>query len=73
MLKDQNSKCNICGKKESRKNRYGGVSRLSIDHNHKTKKVRSLLCSRCNAGLGFFNDDTQLLEKALKYLKDYNN
>jgi hypothetical protein len=40
-----------------------------IDHCHKSGKVRGLLCRRCNTGIGFFDDDTTLLESAIKYLK----
>lgn len=41
-----------------------------IDHNHKTGKVRGLLCSLCNSGLGYFKDNPSLLYYALEYLKD---
>lgn len=40
-----------------------------IDHDHKTGKVRGLLCVNCNQGLGHFGDDTKLMTKAIKYLK----
>lgn len=39
----QNGKCAICGKDEKE-----FTKRLSVDHNHRTKKVRGLLCFRCN-------------------------
>jgi len=68
LLKSQNGVCAICGRAETRKNRYGGTCQLHIDHDHKTKKVRGLLCSKCNAGLGLFNDDIKLLKRAIKYL-----
>ena len=43
--------------------------RLSVDHCHTTGTIRGLLCSSCNHGLGRFRDNTELLEKAIKYLK----
>jgi len=43
---------------------------LRVDHCHSTRKVRAVLCNHCNSGLGFFRDDTRLLENAIKYL-DY--
>lgn len=43
---------------------------LVIDHNHKTKKVRGLLCSTCNTGLGFFRDIPDLLDAAIEYLDE---
>ncbi len=42
---------------------------LSIDHCHKTGKVRGLLCRDCNRGLGFFKDSQIGLQKALAYLQ----
>lgn len=40
----------------------------NIDHCHKSGKVRGLLCSHCNKGLGFFKDSTLKLLKAIIYL-----
>lgn len=45
---------------------------LHIDHNHKTGKIRGLLCSNHNTGLGMFNDNIELLENAIEYLKIHN-
>jgi len=45
------------------------VKRLVIDHCHKTIKIRGLLCTTCNAGIGQFKDDIELLAKAIAYLK----
>lgn len=41
---------------------------INIDHDHKTSKVRGLLCSNCNRGLGMFKDDIKLLKFARIYL-----
>jgi hypothetical protein len=38
---------------------------LSVDHDHKTGKVRGLLCMRCNAELAWLEEHR---EEALAYL-----
>lgn len=61
MLKDQNRKCKICGKQ----------IKLVIDHNHKTGKVRGLLCARCNHMLGHARDNPLILRAGAIYLENY--
>src|SRR5579864_7604253 len=47
---NQNNKCFICGKNPTPcKNSPG---RLSVDHNHSTGQIRSLICRNCNAVIG---------------------
>lgn len=43
---------------------------LAVDHCHKTKKVRGLLCSPCNTGLGFAKDNIEILKNMIVYLKE---
>lgn len=64
----QNGLCAICRKtaKENKK-------RLSIDHCHITKKVRGLLCYRCNTGLASFKDNLEILKQAVIYLEAIAN
>lgn len=50
IYKEQKGCCAICGVAESRVSK----NRLNIDHDHKTGKVRGLLCNVCNIGLGFY-------------------
>ena len=65
ILKAQHGVCAICNRPESKKRRDGSVFDLAIDHDHKTGKVRGLLCARCNSMLGWFekhsNDAAQYL------------
>jgi len=68
MFSSQNGVCAICGKPETQENRYG-MRRLSVDHDHKTKGVRGLLCAKCNSVLGFVEDDVTILQSAIKYLE----
>lgn len=58
----QNNVCAICNKP----NRNG--ARLCVDHDHKTQKIRGLLCTNCNSLLGLANDDTLIFENAIKYI-----
>ncbi len=58
----QNNVCAICKEPEVRKRR------LSVDHCHKTGKVRGLLCDRCNNGIARFDDNVEVLKRAIKYL-----
>lgn len=44
---------------------------LGVDHNHKTNKVRRLLCGSCNRGIGLLRDSPELCEMAAAYLKEY--
>lgn len=72
ILEKQNGVCAICGCNNNHKsNPKGDIDRLSVDHNHQTGKVRGLLCSRCNFGIGQFNDDPTLLISAIDYLLGY--
>jgi hypothetical protein len=63
LLKQQNFSCAICHKHENQINR-----KLAVDHCHKTGKVRGLLCSNCNTGIGNLRDSTYLLFKSICYL-----
>lgn len=67
MLKTQNGLCGSCRQKETWLYK-GKVRRLSVDHDHRTGRVRELLCRRCNWLLGLVNDDVLLLWAAIRYL-----
>lgn len=69
MFKEQNGSCAICKKPETMKHQNGVVRHLAVDHCHKTGKVRGLLCSAHNRGIGYFGDNIEMLEKAIEYLK----
>lgn len=68
-LKQQENKCNICKKEETKKTLTGEIQKLSIDHCHTTGKFRGLLCDSCNIGLGKFKDNIEFLKNAIKHLK----
>lgn len=55
--------CGICRRAEP--GRRGWV----VDHDHATGRVRGVLCTRCNTGLGGLGDSIEGLTAALDYLK----
>jgi len=63
MFEEQHGCCAICGVHQMNLNR-----RLAVDHSHESGLVRGLLCFKCNAALGLFNDSEKLLKKAITYL-----
>ena len=66
MVEKQNHKCAIC------ENSFLNF-KICVDHNHKTNKVRQLLCSQCNFGLGHFRENPQFLLNAVDYLNKWNS
>jgi hypothetical protein len=60
MLERQGGGCAICGTAP-------GETALHVDHCHETGRVRGLLCFCCNAGLGQFKHDPDLLYEAMAY------
>lgn len=64
LIKKQNNRCGICHKEFTGK--YPLIP--SIDHCHVTKKIRGILCKKCNSGLGFFKDNIANLNNALKWV-----
>ena len=63
LLRVQGNSCAVCSKSEKEEGRA-----LAIDHCHETKKIRGLLCTNCNTGLGNFKDDVDKLRSAIEYL-----
>lgn len=62
MLAEQGGRCAICKKEPCDK-------MLAVDHNHKTGKVRQLLCDNCNHLIGFAGESTSTLMSAIVYLE----
>ena len=48
-----------------------GTEVLCVDHDHETGKVRGILCSRCNSGIGMLRDSLLLVQKASEYLEKH--
>ena len=68
MLEEQQGCCAICGIEE----KYCENQRLAVDHNHKTEKVRALLCKKCNQAIGLLQDNADFAYSAYQYLKEHN-
>lgn len=62
MAKEQDNKCGICHRHV----------KLVVDHDHKNGKVRGLLCSECNSGLGYFFENRGSMLSAIEYLNKHN-
>lgn len=67
MFAKQGGVCALCG---SPPNLSGvrAASRLHVDHDHESGKVRALLCNHCNRGVGAFRDDPDLMRRAAAYI-----
>jgi hypothetical protein len=65
LLGSQKNCCAICKTETVGRNH----TYFHVDHDHNTGRVRGLLCDKCNRGLGYFEDDSFLLERASIYLK----
>lgn len=64
-LEEQNYKCAICSRHINKKT-------ARIDHCHKTRVMRDLLCQSCNLAIGLLQDNVTTLQKALGYIKYHN-
>ncbi len=71
MLVAQGGVCAICKGAETHVSSFTKqIRRLSVDHDHKTNKVRGLLCSSCNRAIGLLGDDVERLRAVLFYLEE---
>ncbi|MCA1569791.1 MAG: endonuclease VII domain-containing protein [Chloroflexi bacterium] len=64
MLEAQDHLCAIC-----RRAHVGPGTRLHVDHCHDSKRVRGLLCGKCNTAIGLLDDDPQRADAVAAYLR----
>lgn len=64
MFNQQNGKCAICNRHQI-EFKMG----LAVDHEHETGKIRELLCSPCNQAIGLLQENTEIIQKVIDYLK----
>jgi hypothetical protein len=62
-LLEQGGRCAVCQ----------GQDKLCVDHDHETLDVRGLLCGNCNTGIGMLGDSIDGLERALKYMRQWQS
>lgn len=62
---NQNGRCDICQDPVP-------LDKIAIDHDHKTGKIRALLCYSCNRNLAGV-ENKEFLKKALEYLKKHES
>jgi hypothetical protein len=67
MFGKQHGKCEIC------QIAFSNLASAHVDHCHTTGKIRGLLCTKCNPGIGFFEDCLDKLKAAQVYLEKYNS
>ena len=65
LLESQGYKCKICGSETAK-----GYGSFHVDHDHKTGRIRGLLCQGCNTSIGKFQDNPKLLRRAADYLEE---
>jgi hypothetical protein len=64
LLMLSHGRCAICN------NQFKNIiNEPCVDHNHKTKMIRGLLCSKCNLSIGGFNDNVSILKQAIIYIE----
>ncbi len=59
LVAQQSNSCAVCG---------DSMEKPYVDHNHRSGRIRGLLCYRCNTGLGFMRENTRILLAAVEYL-----
>lgn len=64
LYEGQGGTCWIC------RRATGKVKRLAVDHDHKTGRVRGLLCGVCNQLIGHLRDSVETARRIADYLAD---
>jgi hypothetical protein len=59
LIEQQGGVCALCGDRAA----------VQVAHDHRTGKVRGVLCLLCNAGLGALKDDPEIIRQAIAYLE----
>lgn len=77
LMEDQKNLCAICEEYETKRSNNGTIQPLSVDHSHRTGKVRALLCNNCNRNIGIAElhrtgaEAIAILRKMISYLSKH--
>ena len=63
LIRQQDGLCAVCRKREAKQ----------VDHDHGTGAVRGIVCLLCNAAMGAFHDDPDLIRRAIAYIKEHDD
>jgi hypothetical protein len=63
LIRRQGGVCAVCRKREAKQ----------VDHDHETGAVRGIVCLLCNAAMGAFHDDPDLIRRAIAYVEENAN
>ncbi len=72
LFKSQGKRCPICKTDKCQGGGFimdGQRTGFTVDHCHKTKRVRGIICHHCNLVLGHARDSVEVLSAAIAYLK----
>lgn len=72
MAEAQGHVCAVCGGVETYK-KDNKPKRLAVDHDHRTGKVRGLLCFKCNVMIGQARENSDYLASAMMYLREHDS
>lgn len=64
MFLEQEGKCKLCHKHQEEFKK-----RFFVDHDHKTGKIRGLVCYKCNTFLGYVDNNPEIILNIINYLK----
>lgn len=63
----QRGLCAAC--RETLQEKENGNRFPPVDHDHKTGKIRGIVHTKCNRGIGLFNDSPERMRKVADYLE----
>jgi len=63
LIRQQGGLCAVCRRREAKQ----------VDHNHETGAVRGIVCLLCNAAMGAFHDDSDLIRRAIAYVEGHSD